>query len=282
MKKNLLLILFIAGISLFFNSCKKDKGNPPVLPPSESMTIDFSNFESGKKSGELFSDIKGLNNDIWDFVRGVAVYWTKYINTDLAVPIASFGLAVENNPVYLDTKTWQWSYDAPITINQVSVTYKARLTGQIRDTDVLWKMYISKEGTGAFQEFVWFEGTSELDGTSGQWILNHSFQFPEPMLQIDWTKSGASIGTVIYTYVREKNNNRVADTFKDSRIEYGKRSSALDAYYTIHYNNGLSFSDAEVEWNTISHDGRVMCSAYFGNPNWYCWDSNLVNTSCLP
>ena len=53
-------------------------------------------------------------------------------------------------------------------------TYTARLTGQIRTSDVAWKMYITKEGTGGFPEFVWFEGTSKLDGTGGQWILNQS------------------------------------------------------------------------------------------------------------
>lgn len=55
-------------------------------------------------------------------------------------------------------------------------------------------MNISKSGIGAFDEILWYEGTSKLDGTSGQWILNHSQAFPEPMLQIDWTKAGTGIG----------------------------------------------------------------------------------------
>lgn len=282
MKKYLSLALIVVFMSGIHSGCKKDKGNPPVLPPAESMTIDFSNFESGKKSSELFTEIKGINMENWEYAVLVAGYWRSIITITLAVPVASFRLAVENNPVYLDTKTWQWSYNATISVNQVSVTYKARLTGQIRDTDVLWKMYISKEGTGAFEEFVWFEGTSKLDGTGGQWILNHSSQFPEPVLQIDWTKSGTSIGTIKYTYVRALNSNRVADPFKDSSIEYGKTSSSLNAYYAIHYYNGLLFSDVNVEWNTTTHNGRVKCPTYFGNTNWYCWDSALINTTCLP
>jgi len=282
MKKYLSLSLLIFFVLSINSGCKKDKGNPPLLPPAESMNIDFSNFVSGKKSIESFTDLKGIENSNWEFVALVSGYWRSILTITLAVPVASFALAVKNNPVYLDTKTWQWSYNASITINQVSVTYKARLTGQIRDTDVLWKMYISKEGAGAFTEFVWFEGTSKPDGTSGQWILNHSSQFPEKVLQIDWTKSGTSIGTIKYTYVRALNTNRVTDPFKDSYIEYGLTSATLNANYNIHYFNGLSFSDVNAEWNTTSHNGRVSSLSYFGNSTWHCWDSGLVNITCLP
>ncbi|HEY5500961.1 MAG TPA: hypothetical protein VIK09_03155, partial [Candidatus Humimicrobiaceae bacterium] len=127
MKKILVLLLFIAGISLFFTGCKKDKGNPPVLPPQESMDIDFSNFETAKKSSDPYTGIKGANNSNWEFVAVVAGYWKTIIGTTLAIPVASFKLATNNAPVYLGSKTWQWSYNASITINQVNVIYKARL-----------------------------------------------------------------------------------------------------------------------------------------------------------
>ena len=60
-------------------------------------------------------------------------------------------------------------------------------------------MYISREGIGAFSELLWYQGTSNLDGKSGQWVLNHSQAFPEPMLQIDWTVSGSDVGNIKYT-----------------------------------------------------------------------------------
>ena len=85
------------------------------------------------------------------------------------------------------------------------LTYKARLTGQIRTSDVYWKMYIAKEGTGGFTEFVWFEGTSKLDGTGGQWIFNESStDKPAGSLQIDWTKTGNINRHMIkYTYTEK-------------------------------------------------------------------------------
>jgi hypothetical protein len=279
MKRFISLLLLTVILVNLVTSCKKKKGDPPVLPPAESMTIDFSNFESGKKSADFLSLSKGVENSNWEFAAFVAGTWKALIVTTLAVPVAAFKLSIDQTPAYLEEKTWQWSFNVSV----LSVTYKARLTGQIRTSDVEWKMYITKDGTGGFAEFLWFEGTSKLDGTGGQWILNHSSTYKEPVLQIDWTKTGTTMGTVKYTYVRALNDNRVADPFKTSYIEYGKTSgTSFNAYYTIkYYSLSLkAFSNVNVEWNTTGHNGRVKCPEYFPNSNWYCWNGNLTNIVC--
>jgi hypothetical protein len=266
MKKLLSLGLFLVLFSGIFTGCKKDKGDPPVLPPKESMTIDFSNFViTGKSAG-----VKGTENSNYEFAATVANIWNLIVNATLVVPVASFKLAIDQTPGYLSKNNWQWSYN----VSSGGATYKARLTGEIAGTVVNWKMYISKDGTGSFPEFVWFEGTSKVDGTGGQWILNQSAASPTPLLQIDWTKSGSSLGTIKYTFVKN------SDAFKTSSIEYGLTGNALNAYYTIHYYNGAKFSDVNVEWNTSTHNGRVKCLDYLGTTSWYCWDANKINTVC--
>jgi hypothetical protein len=280
MKKYLsVIIIIVFGLNIF-PGCKKDKGNPPVLPPAGSMVIDFSNFETQKKSSDLTLDNKGVDDVNWAFAATVAGVWKTIIYTTLAIPVGAFKLATDTDPVYLDDNTWQWNYNASLMIGQISTTYKARLTGQIRSNDVLWKMYIAREGTGAFPEFSWFEGTSNLDGKGGQWILNHSSQFPDPLLRIDWTRNSSAIATIKYTYVRELNNEGTTDPFKDSYIEYGLTSNPLNAYYKIRYFNGIRFSDVDVEWNTTNHNGRVKAPLAFPTANWYCWDGNLVDITC--
>jgi len=271
MKKFLALLLTLILSAGFFPGCKKDKGVAPTLPPQESMTIDFSNFSSAKKSLELISGQKGTENSNWEYAATVAGVWKLIINTTLAVPVAAFNAAINQVPAYVSTKNWQWSY----SITFLNVIYKARLTGLIRATDVQWKMYVTREGTGGFTEFLWFEGTSKLDGTGGQWILYESVLAPDAILQIDWTKTGLAVGYVKYTYV--KNNS-----FKNSFIEYGLTSSTLlNAYYTIHYYNSVKFSDVNVEWNTGTHNGHVKSVDYLGDPNtWYCWDANKLNVVC--
>lgn len=234
-----LILIFSVG---FFAGCKKDKGAPPTLPPAESMTIDFTNFTAAKKSMEIISAEKGNANSNWAFAATVAGVWKIIINTTLAVPVLAFQTAIGKTPAYISTKNWEWSY----TVNYSNDVYKARLTGLIRSSDVQWKMYVSKDGTNSFTEFLWFEGTSSLDGTGGQWILYQSPLVTDALLQIDWTKSATGVGDIKYTYLKN-------DSFKGGFIEYGLTSNTLNAFYTIHYFNNVKFSDVSVEWNTTTH-----------------------------
>ena len=257
-------------------SCKKDKGNPPTLPPAESMTIDFSNFAPDKKSAG--ADLpKGVNEINWDYAALMAGYWKIVIAGTLAVPVQAFKLAIDQTPTYLSDKTWQWSFNVTV----LSVSFTARLTGQIRSTDVLWNMYVSKTGSGSFPDFLWFTGTSNLDGKSGQWILNYSPTFNEPVLQIDWTGSGTAVEYVKYTYVRTLNDARAADPFKNSYIEYGTTTGTYNAYYTIHFYYLTEFYDANVEWSTTGIIGRVKCLKFFGDSVWHCWDATHVDATCV-
>ena len=272
MKRYLLHTAVFVFSALLMQSCKKENGNPPELPPAGSMTIDFDNFDSATKGELPVVSPKGTETSNWEFAADAAIIWKAIVNSTLIVPVTSFQLAVNQTPVFIENKTWQWSYDATI----LTVTYKAKLTGQISGSSVTWKMYITKEGAGGYSDFLWFQGTSKPDGTSGQWVMYQSPQNSVAILQIDWTKSGESVGMVKYTFIKS------GDPFKDSYIEYGLVTGALNAYYTIHYYNSLyqQFYDLNVEWNTTLHNGRVKCPGHFGTSDWYCWDSNFVNVTC--
>lgn len=267
-----LILIIIAGLS---TGCSKDKEDPPVLPPANSMTIDFSNFDTEKKRGS-YSLSKGIENINWEFSALVASYWNSIIVTTLAIPVMTYNLAVDAVPVYVNDNTWEWRYEARI----FTATYKARLTGQVRTGDIEWKIYVSREGTGGFDEFLWIQGTSKPDGTGGQWTLNHSSSYKEPVLRIDWTGNGTSVETVKYTYVRVLNDSRLEDPFYNSYIEFGKQSGAYDAYYLIHYFDGSDYSDIRVEWNTTGKHGRVKCVEFFADDSWHCWNGNYINVIC--
>jgi hypothetical protein len=268
MKKLFSVFAIIILSASFFTTCKKDNGAPPTLPPQESFTIDFSNFASLKKSIELTSEPKGTNNSNWEFAALVAGYWRVITATTLAVPISAFKLALDNDPVFLSDNTWQWTY----SVSPADVAYKARLTGQISSTDVIWKMYVTREGTGGFPEFLWFEGKSSLDATSGQWTLNQSSVVPEAVLQIDWKRTGVTVPYIKYTFLKN------LDPFKTSTIEFGLKEATLNAYYTVHYYTGAKFSDVSVEWNTTAKNGRVKSSDYLDG-KWFCWDENKLNNA---
>ncbi len=271
--KKYIFVLFTLLALTTLSGCKKDKGDPPVLPPSGSMTLDFSNFDASGK-GDFSAGVPKTNPITnWQFAAGTALIWKTIIVTTLAVPVYSFQLAHQNNtPVYLDDNTWQWKY----SVSLLNVTYSARLTGQILSDNVRWKMFISREGTGGFEEFLWFEGVSEKDGSQGQWTFYESHQVKVPVLQIDWSVTGNKIGQIKYTYIKTGN------PFKDSWIIYGLTTGDLNAFYEIHFFNttSLKFYDVEVKWNTTNHNGRVKCEAHFGDNAWYCWDGGFANISC--
>lgn len=247
------------------SGCRKDKGDPPQLPPVGTMIIDFTNFDYQGKGSEGIA-VKGTNNSAWEFAAIAAGTFKIILGTTLAIPVYSFKMAMDQTPEYVSEKTWQWVYNTTIA----NESYKARLVGQIGATEVTWKMYITKQNS--YTDFLWFEGTSALDGNSGKWTLYHSNVTPVPVLQIDWSKSGDAISSVKYTYVKE-------DSFKNSYIEYGSKAGDLNAYYTIHYYNGTKFSDVNVEWNTTIHNGRIKSSDYLDG-QWFCWDQNKANTTC--
>jgi hypothetical protein len=263
MKKVLSLSI---ALMLLVTACKKDKGDPPVLPPAESMNIDFSNFDIQAKSVAT----KGTNMVNWETAATIAATWKNLIGATLIIPVTSFQIAIDQTPSWVSEKTWQWTYNATVA----TVTYHAKLTAVIKEPNVEWKMYITKDN--AFTDFLWFEGTSKTDGTGGQWFLYKSNAEPVKILQIDWTKSGSAIGSVKYTYIK------TGDTFANSYIEYGLNSNTpFNAYYTIHYYNGTKFSDVDVQWSTTNKTGRIKSVDYL-NGSWFCWDQNHINTTCAP
>jgi len=272
----LLVIILIAGL---FWGCEK-KDNPPALPPIGTMSIDFSTFVTPAKSALTDGDTKGVtiaDKTNWTLAATTAGVWNIILALNLAIPVASFDLAIDKTPVFLNDR-WEWSYN----FNVVGATYKSRLTGQIVSNNVKWEMYISREGAGAFAELLWFEGTSKTDGKSGQWILNHSALFPEPMLQIDWEATGSDVSKIKYTYIRDKKDDRSTDPFKNSYIEYGLTSNTLNAYYNIHQNTGVVgvYNDLFIEWSSTKHNGHIKAYSYFQDNLWHCWNETGDNVVC--
>jgi hypothetical protein len=265
--KNLLLLTLLLAMVPLAGCKKKDKGTPPVLPPAESMLIDFSNFTLPTKSAD-FAEIKGTNKYAWNFAATVAGTWQSIIKTTLFIPVSAFKLAADQTPKNVSGNMWEWKYISTF----LNAEYTARLTGQSTDAGIEWKLYISK--TDGFTDFLWLEGMTQQDGNSGTWTLYHSNETPVQFLQIDWEKTGSDIGYIKYTYLKN-------DTQKNAFIEYGLTENPLNAYYTVHYYNGAKWSDVDIEWSTSLYNGRVKSIDYLtADNNWHCWDSNKIDVVC--
>jgi hypothetical protein len=269
MKKVLQFSLVIIITTSILISCKKDKGNPPVLPPFETMYIDFSNFTSLKKSGQAEPQAKGTESSAWQFAATVSGVWNSLISSNIAIPLAAYDSAAKYNAVYVSQNNWQWSYEFTFD----GVVYKSVLDGETSTNSIIWKMYLTRNSPGGYSDFLWMEGTSQADASHGQWIFYQSPLSPVKLFQTDWTKSGDQVTSVKYTYVIDDANK---DSFIDFKIT---TNSSLDASYNIHFTDG-TYSDSDIEWNTVTRNGRLKCLDYLQDENWYCWDNNKINMIC--
>ncbi|MGD0583122.1 MAG: hypothetical protein ABR974_09285 [Bacteroidales bacterium] len=251
--------------------CEK-KGTPPTLPPAESMIIDFSNFIVSGKSVRISGNSKDVENTNWTVAASVAAVWNSILVLNIAIPVAAFEKAINTTPTNLDKNTWQWKY----SVNAIGATYTARLTGQKNTSDVTWDMYISKDGASGYAEFLWYEGTTDLDGKNGSWTIKESQANQVPMLQIDWYKSSSSIDSIKYTYIK------AGDAFNSSYIMYGLTSNTLNAFYNVYFwlPNMLKFTNVSIQWSTTVHNGRIEADDYFQDNSWHCWDLNGDDVTC--
>ncbi len=280
--KTKFLTSMLALALIFSTSCSKEddattETDALVLPPYETMAIDFGDFmDDNSNSGKTALSAKVGNN--WFYSRIVVGVWNTALFSTLAVPVASFKTAFNKTPEYLGENTWQWDY----TVDGFASEYAAKLTGELQGEEIHWKMYVSKTGTAPFEEFLWFSGVSKKDGQSGHWILNQSADRPNAMLRIDWERENDEVAGIRYTWVREKKDDDSTDTFKDSYLEYGLQTGDYDVYYNIHFYDTemSSFSDVNIEWNRTTYNGRVRAELYFEDNKWRCWDETGEDAVC--
>ncbi len=261
MKSINIISLFSLLLLISFQSCKKDYGAAPDLPPVSSFVTDFSDFDNSKT---LF-DTTSAN---WEYSATNVTIWNVIITIGLAVPIASYVEAVNNHEaVYQSDNTWLWEYSFPEDVN----SHTAKLFGTIRESSVDWEMYITK--TGIFEDFLWYTGTSLSDGSSVNWILYNKPDDPTELLSIEWKRNSENTGNIKYM------NIVPGGTENGGYIKYGDDSDTdLNAYYLI-YNKGQD-NLIEIEWNQISKNGRVKDENKFGDTEWHCWDENLKDKDC--
>ncbi len=267
--------LFTAALLLLlFSSCKDEVeqfNEAPKIPPVETMVIDFGKMADYTKSA-------AFSKTNWLYSATTVGTWNMIIGTTFAVPVAAFHKAIETEHTVVDNVTWQWEYE----VTGFTSKYFARLVGQLQTDEIKWEMYISKEGIDSFDEFLWFEGTSKIDGLSGHWTLYHSAVFPEKTVEIDWKRENEELGEIKYTYVREKNDMRETDYFNGSTLTYGLQDEEFDIYVNIHAwdTNTSQFNDTFIEWSRSNYTGRVKAENFYSDNNWHCWDAEGNDIEC--
>ncbi|NDP20866.1 MAG: hypothetical protein GZ091_07275 [Paludibacter sp.] len=266
--KTIVLVMLVVTI---FTSCTKDDASKqePVLPPEESMVMDFSNFQSTT----TFSAVKSVGSDDttqynnWISSAVTIGAWNTAIYLNTVLPITAFKEAFKHPAVFMaDSSMWVRTY----TVSNLGISYTCKLEGTVNGNSTFWKMYLSKSGgLGVnFSNYVWFTGISSRDGLTATWFLNKG---PEskgsPYLNITWVKNMSLRYTLVDTM----------DANVGNYLEYDIINEAgLDAQFliqTVKHDN-----DITIQWHTTNKNGRVKCQNWYTDLNWHYWDRNHKNS----
>lgn len=256
---------FSLVVFLGLQSCQKDNGviteTPPELPPQASFIPDFSDFQNDK----AIADSSRIH---WVHSAIKVGFWNTVIFVGMAVPVASYAESFNHDAEYQGGTTWLWQYSFK---DIWGIDYTAKLYGTVNVGTIDWEMYITKDGF--FEDFLWYTGVMQSDGSSVTWVLYESPSEPNEFLQIVWNETTNTTGNITFT------NIRPGDVENGGYIKYGNDSETdLNAYYLI-YNKGQE-NLTEIEWSQYTKNGRVKDEIRFGDTEWHCWDENFFDIDC--
>ena len=263
--KNLLtVIVLIAFLASMTTGCKKKDEPAPLIPGIETFKINFDDFGTASDTtSKGTKDVMSYQN--WGHSFANVAIWNIIITVGLAVPVASFAEAFYHEAVYdSGDETWTWTYNF-----NAGGLHTAELTGYMTGDSVNWEMRID--------DFLWYYGKSHENRTGGYWILNESKLVPTALLKIAWSNDGSGNASISYTNIAPSTSTHYAE--HGGYIWYGATSETdFNRFYNI-YNKGQD-NLIEIEWNFANHNGHVKDSAKFGDENWHCWDTNLLDVTC--
>lgn len=241
---------------------------PPELPPKSSMSSDMGNFSSNE---EKSTTVNGVSN--FQFAAGNVIFWQSFLAVDLAIPVAAFNEAFNHNFEYLKTdQQWKSEYSVSVANQEISATLYAKRSDN--NNKVMWKMYLSSEGK--FDDFLWFEGESNINNTGGFWTLYKSPSAPRPVLRINWDRIDGEAVSSTYTLV-DVNSDK-----EGSSIAYGLSSeNGFTHRYavTIESKNQEGY-DLSILYNQETRVGKVKSETHYNDNIWHCWNENLEDTNC--
>lgn len=272
------LLASILAVLVVFAACSEDDSsqNPaaPELPPAASMSANLGNFPSNGENNNNGSSANLVENEQSNFTFAATnvVFWQSLLNVQLAIPIAAFHEAFNQPFEYLPEEA-KWKSEYTLEVGNQSVT--AELYAAYNNSNqVEWKMYLSVPGQ--FEDYLWFSGESETDGSGGTWYLYKGPVQTGEMMRISWDRQSNEMVNAIYTLVNTESER------SGSYIEYG---ISTETGYTHFYDISI-VSETEADYDVLIYynedtkEGTVRSEAHFNTNAFMCWDTDFQNTAC--
>jgi len=270
-KDRFLILIFTLNLALFLVSCGSDnptssEDTPPEIPPTGTMTIDLSTF-FGNSNAPVADELQGANENFLTALV-VVTFVSAFVVVGLSVPVAVTGAALSADPTLEDDGKFHWVYSE--TVQGSTVT--AELTAETQGSEIHWEMFITAQiGAVEYDNFLWYEGNSNLEGSSGFWQFYDPSQ-PNSQVQfvrVDYQYNSETDKTLTFT------NNRPGDPGENSTITYVVDGNTV----TMTVFRADEDKTTEVSWNRTTGEGYIIAPDY-NNGEQACWDENQQDVTC--
>ena len=239
------IILAVSCALLLATSCEKEDDfsqKAPAVPAISTLKIDFPEVKGiGTKAFSAEDSFRHLYDA---FVN----IWMDLYENMLNVPMGALEIVASAEPTF-DGGVWTWSVS---DYNCIGQKYAVNLACTEAGSKVDWKLSVTRDGLGGFQNYTWIEGWSEKDGSAGQWSVRVSPHDTDVLVTSDWTAADGRLLSCRNTYNLSHAMGSIGAFFNGSYVEYS--ASPTDE----RFNNSLKISYFQIgnhevglnlEWN---------------------------------
>lgn len=270
-RRIIISFLTIALIGLVTISCDNSlsslsEENPPELPSTNSMDMDFSAFGSEETESYGIYGQGDLQESSSHFMNSAirAIFMKAAVDIHLIIPRALLEAARDAEPEF-DDNEWSWSYSRSIN----GKLKQARLEAARGNGDQIhWSMNVTNTVEGIDNRLL-FEGFVRESGLQGEWTYYHLSGEHEPASRLDWALSDEGHADLRLEVLTDRHDRQgdILDYQFDGTIKRVIYFRASDETQTI------------LEWHVETREGFLIAPGY-NDGEAACWDANLKNSDC--
>ena len=272
------LLVFIACDPPEDNITPKDiPGSAPEFPPVEMYMLPISDFTQPgvdtTNSGKRVGGINSFKN--WGTSALSLTALNAGILAQSAIPLAIFYQAsVGEEAVELEDGSYEWTYQYVFQGKTYDIVLNGRYValGQF-PLQVEWRMFVSEQG--GFQDFEWLSATVAILQESVFTIYKNPAS-PDPAINIAFGINDDTDGfNLRYMWAPLDNVSSLGAVLDFKTSPGAGRYDREFIFSPDDVSNPL-----EIQWNSITNEGRIRDEGSFGDYEWKCWNEKLRDEDC--
>lgn len=266
-KDKFIILFFTLNLALFL-SCGDSSTGPsdaaPEIPPTETMTVDLSLFNSANPSAAN----DAIASTKINFLAAVFVVTVvnAFVVVSLSAPVAATAAALNEQPTLEGDGKWHWRYSHTQGVN----SFDLELTAEVRTDEIRWEMFVTSASL-SLDNFLWYDGVTDRSTESGFWQFYDDKQPTSKveLLKIDFDYISNDDKTLTFL------NNKPGDPGNGSTIAYDVAGDIV----TMNLVNTETSETAEISWNRNDGSGYIEATNY-NNEAKSCWNETRDDVIC--